>query len=180
MRVVGGSGRNKKGYKSDVVEPNGIVLCPVNNDDESFIFSIFASSRPDLEWMTGLGEVMKAELIRQQFMCEQEYLKREYPDAALSIVLLEGEPIGRLYVHRGAKTFRVIAIALLPEYRGRGIGKDLLSGILKEASEAGKQVRLKVAWFNYSARSLYERLGFSTIEDTGVYCEMQWAPESHL
>ena len=101
---------------------------------------------------------------------------KEYPEGDFSIILMGEEPIGRLYIHRGMKVFRIIAISLLPEYRGRGIGGKLLAGIQDEAAGAGKRVQLQVAWYNSAARTLYEKMGFVVIEDTGVYCEMQWTP----
>jgi ribosomal protein S18 acetylase RimI-like enzyme len=65
-------------------------------------------------------------------------------------------------------------IALLPEHRNKGIGRYLIKEVMNEAYKAGKSVQLQVAWYNYAAKSLYERLGFFVIEDKGVGCEMQW------
>lgn len=174
-----GDGRwKKKGCDSGMMELAGVTLRPVHSGDESLIFRLFASSRPDLEWIAGISEDIKKLLIYQQFRCEQEQMLKEYPEGDFCIILLGGEPVGRLYIHRGMKIFRLIAISLFPEYRGRGIGGKLLAGILEEASGAGKPVRLQVVWYNNSARTLYEKLGFVVVEDAGVYCEMQWTPPS--
>ena len=51
-----------------------------------------------------------------------------YPDASFDLVLLGAQAVGRLYVHRGPEEHRVIDIALLPAFRGRGIGRRLLRG----------------------------------------------------
>ncbi len=154
----------------------GITFRPVHSGDEPFIYRLFFSSRSDLAWITGMSEDMKNLFIYQQFHCEREQMLKEYPDGDFNIVLFAGEPVGRLYVHRGIKVLRIIAMALLPEYRGRGIGGKLLADILEEASRAVKQVRLQVAWYNIAARTLYEKLGFVVVKDAGVYCEMQWTP----
>jgi predicted GNAT family acetyltransferase len=50
-----------------------------------------------------------------------------------------------------------------------------LKEVMAEASAAGKPVRIYVERFNRALR-LYERLGFRTIGDTGVYYHMEWRP----
>lgn len=155
---------------------DGVALRPEQPADEPFVFRLFAGGRPDLDWITGVGKDRKGELLVRQFRCEQEQLRKDYPDAEYSIILLVGNPAGRLYFHRGEKEYRILVVTLAPEYRGRGIGGNLIKNILREASAAGKPVRLQVAWYNHHARALYERMGFRVAEDTGVFCEMQWLP----
>jgi ribosomal protein S18 acetylase RimI-like enzyme len=154
-----------------------IDLKPISIDDEEFIYQIFISSRPDLEWIGGVDVNQKDKLIHQQFICEHEYLQKEYPNAKLYVVLLSDIPVGRVYINKGEKFFHIITMAMLPKYRSKGIGSKLFEIFMKEASDAGKQINFQVSWFNYSARVLYERLGFNVIRDTGVYCEMQWTPD---
>jgi len=79
-----------------------------------------------------------------------------------------GAPGGRLYVHRGPSEIRVVDIALLPEYRGAGVGTSLLQDLLAEGDAAGKSVTIHVERMNPALR-LYERLGFAVAEDKGVY-----------
>ncbi|MCP4663054.1 MAG: GNAT family N-acetyltransferase [bacterium] len=47
--------------------------------------------------------------------------------------------------------------------------------LLTEAEEAGKPVRIHVERFNPAMR-LYERLGFTQVDDQGVYYLMEWSP----
>lgn len=57
-----------------------------------------------------------------------------------------------------------LAISLLPEYRGKGIGTVLMQSILKTVSEQGyKGISLSVQKQNYAAK-MYKKLGFKTIE----------------
>ncbi len=57
-----------------------------------------------------------------------------------------------------------MAISLLPEYRGMGLGKRLLSGLLDELRKTGhSRVTLAVQKENYAAYGLYTRLGFKTV-----------------
>ena len=57
-------------------------------------------------------------------------------------------------------------IAVHPDYRGRGIGTELLNRIVSYASENGYlSVRLDVIGTNLEARKLYERFGFKVVKE---------------
>jgi ribosomal protein S18 acetylase RimI-like enzyme len=92
--------------------------------------------------------------------------------AAFDVILVDGQPAGRLYVSREDDEIRIVDIALLPEYCNRGIGTTLLKGLQSEAAAAGKPLRIHVERFNPALR-LYERLGFRQIDDRGVYLFME-------
>ncbi len=59
-----------------------------------------------------------------------------------------------------------LAVAVLPEHRGRGVGTSLMKRLLSEASALFPAVSLSVSAEN-PARRLYERLGFETLEVRG-------------
>jgi ribosomal protein S18 acetylase RimI-like enzyme len=103
-----------------------------------------------------------------QFDAQASWYAEHYGGASFDVVVVEGEPAGRLYVHRGEREVRIVDIALLPEYRGRGVGTSLLGKLLAEADVAGKSVTIHVERLN-PALGLYERLGFALAEDKGVY-----------
>ena len=62
-----------------------------------------------------------------------------YPDCQFLVIELERAPIGRLYIDRGDDDIRITDIALLPEFRGRGIGRMLMEEILAEAAATRKR-----------------------------------------
>jgi ribosomal protein S18 acetylase RimI-like enzyme len=68
---------------------------------------------------------------------------------------------------------RIIDIAFLPAQRGKGFGDALLRDLMDEAAAAGQDVSIHVEKFNPAMR-LYQRLGFATQEDKGVYDLMRW------
>ena len=57
------------------------------------------------------------------------------------------------------------------------MGSTLLKDLLAEAAQSGKPVRISVEHFNRSLR-LFERLGFSQIDDSGIHFLMQWRPRA--
>jgi [ribosomal protein S18]-alanine N-acetyltransferase len=66
----------------------------------------------------------------------------------------------------------ILGIAILPEYRGKGIGTILLEGIFKEAKALGyTHISLSVDP-NNPARRLYERFGFEKVGVDGTSWDM--------
>jgi len=119
----------------------------------------------------------KAAFLQMQFAAQHAYYQEQYADAAFDVILVGGQPAGRLYIHRRDDEFRIVDIALLPEFCNRGLGTTLLKNLQSETAAAGKTLRIHVERFNPALR-LYERLGFRQIEDRGVYLFMEWRAES--
>jgi GNAT superfamily N-acetyltransferase len=116
--------------------------------------------------------------LRQQFAAQDLHYRENYPGAQRDIVLIAGQPAGRLYIHRGSDEIRLMDIALVPEFRGAGLGTQLIQDVLAEGERVGKPVTIHVEVFN-PARRLYERLGFTNKVDKGVYWLMEWRRDAH-
>jgi ribosomal protein S18 acetylase RimI-like enzyme len=143
--------------------------------DEEFLFRVYASTREDELREASWDGAQKEKFLRMQFGAQASWYAAQHADASFDVVVVDGEPAGRLYVHRGESEIRIIDISLLPEHRGRGIGSSILGQLLAEADEAGKRVTIHVERFNPALR-LYERLGFSVAEDKGVYLFLERPP----
>ena len=100
----------------------GVRLRPIGPEDQAFLYEVYASTRADemarLDW----HEAQKRAFLRMQFEAQHKDYTARYRGARFDIMELDGEPIGRLYVDRRKGEIHVIDIALLPAYRGRGIG----------------------------------------------------------
>lgn len=153
-----------------------IACRPIYPDDESFLRQVYASTRLEELAPLGWSAVQQDMFLRQQFDAQHYHYQAHYDDASFQLILCDGNPAGRLYVARWPDEIRVIDIALLPEYRHRGIGGRLLRDLLNEAARDGKRVTIHVEKFNPALR-LYQRLNFVPIADHGVYWFMQWSPE---
>ena len=90
----------------------------------------------------------KAAFLRQQFEAQHAHYQRYYHDTRFDVILADDEPAGRLYVARWERELRIVDIALLPEWRGRGIGTRLLRDLLDEAAAVGKPVTIHVEMQN--------------------------------
>jgi ribosomal protein S18 acetylase RimI-like enzyme len=150
-----------------------ISLRPITPEDDSFLAGVYASTRADELAVTGWSDEEKAVFCRRQFDAQTAHYRENYPGASFQMIERDDEPVGRLYVARWEKEIRIVDIALLPEFRGRGIGSKLLRELQEEARPAGKSLTIHVERFNPAMR-LYERLGFKQVEDKGVYLLMEW------
>jgi GNAT superfamily N-acetyltransferase len=149
-----------------------LTFRPIRPGDEPFLLEVYASTRAEELAQVDWTPAQKEDFLRMQFDAQHRHYQAHYPGAMFAIVLQGESPIGRLYLYRGLREFRVIDIALLPAHRGAGVGTRILTEILHEAAQAGKPVSIHVERFN-RARALYQRLGFETIEEGPVYLLMR-------
>jgi GNAT superfamily N-acetyltransferase len=147
-------------------------LRPVTAEDRPFLLRLYAGTRAEELAQTGWSEEQKAAFIRMQFEAQDIDYRRNYDPSTFYLIESAGEPVGRLYLYRTPAEVRVVDIALLPEFRGRGLGTLVLQDVLADADRAGQKVSIHVEIFN-RARRLYERLGFNLKKDEGVYLLME-------
>ncbi len=158
-------------------DAEAVALRPVAPDDAAFLLSVYPSTRLDELVATDWPDEAKAGFCRQQFEAQTAHYQTHYPAAERSIILLNSQPAGRLYVDRWPREIRIMDIALLPEFRGKGAGSFLLTKLQNEAAAAEKLLSIHVERFN-PALSLYARLGFVLAEDKGVYLLLHWEAEA--
>jgi GNAT superfamily N-acetyltransferase len=145
-----------------------VELRPVDAGDEELLRRVYASTRERELAVLPWDDAQKEAFLRWQFDAQTRWYGEQYASAARHVVVVDGEPAGRLYVHRCDDEILIVDIALLPEHRGHGIGTALLRDVLAEGDATGRRVTIHVERFN-PALALYRRLGFSLVEDQGVY-----------
>jgi ribosomal protein S18 acetylase RimI-like enzyme len=142
-----------------------VTLRPITEADLPFLLRLYATTRLDELAQTDWSDEQKAAFILQQFEAQHAWWQQHYTGARFDLVLVDGEPGGRLYVDVWAREIRIVDIAIMPGFRNGGIGTRLLHGVFDEGDRAGKPVSIHVEVFN-PARRLYERLGF---RETGTH-----------
>ena len=71
--------------------------------------------------------------------------------------------------------FYLDSLTVLPEYRGNGIGRQLIESMCDKAFSAGyERVGLLVDWENPSAEKLYRSIGFRRINPTTFLGHQMW------
>ncbi|MDA1049133.1 MAG: GNAT family N-acetyltransferase [Planctomycetota bacterium] len=154
-----------------------IAFRAIEDSDLEFLYQVYADSRAEELSIVPWSDEQKEEFLRMQFRAQHEFYQQNYRQAEFEIVLVDGEPAGRLYVERREDEHRIMDIALLASQRGRGIGGKIIRDLLQEAAAVGKPVTIHVLKQN-RALNLYDRLGFREIGSTEVYSLMEWTPDS--
>jgi ribosomal protein S18 acetylase RimI-like enzyme len=155
--------------------PLGIAYRPMSDDDLPFVEALYASTRAEEAATTGWPPAEQRAFLAQQHQAQHRHYRSHYADAEWLIVERDGEAIGRLYLGEWPGEVRVIDISLLPSARGQGVGGAIMADIIDAAGRAGRKVSIHVEWTN-PARRLYQRLGFVTVEDAGLYLRMERDP----
>lgn len=140
--------------------------------DRAFLLEVFESTRvhefAQLEWN---GERISA-LLAEQFAMQDAYYRQHYPHGRFDVIMLGEAAIGRLYHDWHGNEARLIDIALLPVYRGAGIGTQLLHAFVARAAARAMPIVLYVE-MNNPVQGLYRRLGFESVGENGVYLKMR-------
>lgn len=152
-----------------------VALRSAGPGDYEFLSRVYASTRAAELAPVPWSHEQKQAFLAQQFDAQAAHYAAHFADASFDVVVVDGERAGRLIVARRQDELKLIDIALLPEYRGRGIGTRLMAPLLAEADERGVNVTIHVERGN-RARTLYERLGFVQISSTGVYDLLSCTP----
>jgi ribosomal protein S18 acetylase RimI-like enzyme len=152
-----------------------VTLRPTTGADRELLLAIYGSTRAEeldqVEWAPGQRDWF----LEMQFDAQDHEYRRANPEGRFDVIEVDGRPAGRLYVDRRPGDLRIVDIALLPAFRGRGIGAGLIAGLQQEAAAEGRIVSIHVEVHNPAAL-LYERLGFVVAADLGVYRRMEWTP----
>src|SRR5579871_3280765 len=121
-----------------------LVFSKITDQDREFLYRVFRSTR--LDELTPLGWTAEqiTAFLMMQFNAQHTYYQNTFPDASYQIVWLDGQPIGRLYLERRNDGLHIIDIALLPEFRNRGIGSLLLQDIIRQGEAQGIPVQIYV------------------------------------
>ena len=152
-----------------------VSLRPATDADYAFMRELYGATRAEEMERFPFDEAQRRVFLDQQFAAQFEHYGIHYPTCERNIIERDGTPIGRLWIDEWRDQIRLVDIALMPEYRGSGIGSQLLHEVLRRGSAAGKPVTIHVEAFNPALR-LYQRLGFEKVDTNGVYFLMRWTP----
>lgn len=150
-----------------------VVLRKQNDHDRTFLCELYLSRRwVEVSAVQGWNDAQRRAFLFSQAELQRQHYEKHYPAASFLIIEQADTPIGRLCIHREASDVRIVDIALLPAWHGRGIGTQLLRTLLAEADAECQSCSLSVEQGS-PARRLYERLGFQPGVDSGLYTQMQ-------
>lgn len=163
------------GSKRISLDSRLITFRPVVSDDEPFLLDVYGSTRLEELALTNWDQVQRDAFVQMQFTAQQAHYLQTYPNAEHLIILLDGEPVGRLYVAEIEAEIRIVDLTILPEHRNTGIGTPIIRQLMEEAAAIRKPLRIYVESFNRSLL-LFERLGFIKVDESGYSYLLAWRP----
>ena len=96
---------------------------------------------------------------------------QQHPTTLVFLAFQSSEPIGIAVCFLGFSTFaaqpliNIHDLAVLPEYRGRGVGRQLLEQVEQKGRQLGCcKLTLEVREDNHPAQHLYQRVGFGAMQ----------------
>lgn len=101
-------------------------------------------------------------------------------DILYGLEFSEGKAIGYFLAAASFEEGELYRIAVLPEYRGQGVGKILMKKFLRSLPKDTQKVFLEVRESNKSAIGLYEKFGFTKISTRKNYYENKNGKENGL
>jgi ribosomal protein S18 acetylase RimI-like enzyme len=94
-----------------------------------------------------------------------EQIAGEIANSTTYVIWVDDTGVGRLRVVRTPQFIEIAGIQIHPTWQNRGIGTEVITGILKEAGN--RPVELDVSKNNPNAERLYTRLGFTKAGEHG-------------
>lgn len=152
-----------------------LTFRPIQEGDLPFLAELYASTRAaELAQVPWPPDQVQAFLL-DQFHLQHHHYQSHYEGAAFDLVLADGVPAGRRYVARWPGELRLMDIALIPAYQGKGLGRQMMRALLDECDRTGCLLSLHVEQDN-PALQWYRRLGFVESGIHGVYVRMERTP----
>ena len=143
--------------------------------DADFLRDLYTCSRWEELAPTGWPDDSKRAFLTQQWQAQRQYYGQHYAGAD-NLVIERGETgaIGRIVIHQGGADLRLVDIALVPAWRGQGLGTGLLQALCTLADQLQQPIVAHVETFN-PAQRLYARLGFRAEDNNQIYVRMRRA-----
>ena len=128
----------------DLQETDVKAICDINQEALSYSFS---------------PEETASQLARLSQDSHHFLLGYEDPASHALLGYVHAEVYESLYSNAG---FNILALAVLPQMQGKGIGKALLQGLEQETEKRGyKFIRLNSADHRIGAHAFYEQVGYT-------------------
>lgn len=134
-------------------------------DDHDLIYALKSQSvRPYVERIWGWDEDYQT----KDFDGDFSHIKQ------FNVIEIDGRFAGFIQYYFEYPYFEVVEIHLLPEYRGKGIGSDILRYLQKVCIAQDRKIRIGCFKENHRAKALYQKLGFMQTEETDTHYILEY------
>jgi len=153
-----------------------LAVRPALPQDEPFLHDLYFAIRGPEFALAPVSPAQRVALIEMQFRLQTGAYAATYPHSCYHIVLLDGKPVGRLWVDRDEDSYRLVDIAIHPEVHSKGIGTALIQRLQADAQQAKLPIRSTVNRFNPGSLRFHQRLGFRIVREDEMNYSMEWRP----
>jgi len=166
---------------ADAVEPvvtqhGTLRLRPETVADAAFLFALHESVKGAELALMPVAEPIRRQLLDMQFRAMTTSYRSGFPAGRFEVITLNEAPIGRLITDNGQGRFRIVYIALLPEWRNRGISTALMTSVLDKPRRLRTRCEATVTLDNLASVRLWSRLGFTERERDDTDLVLEWRP----
>jgi len=151
-----------------------LAVRPAQPLDEIFLYDLYSAVRGPEFALAPITPTQREHLIRMQFQAQMSAYTQMFPNSCYHLVLLDSEPVGRLWVAQMDDEFHLVDIAVHPKVQRRGIGTVLIQRLQQEAAKARLPIRCCVFRFNPGSLRFHQRQGFVMVREDEMHYHMEW------
>ena len=150
-----------------------LELLEKKKENNQFVYDLFCSHKIKELNTEFWPEHMKQQICVMQFNAFEKSIEDNYKNIKDLLIVDEGVLKGRLILSESGNSILIIYIGVLLQYQKKGIGKEVLKLIIKNATEKKKKLFLTVSK-NNSASNLYLKLGFVVTNEDEICYSMTY------
>lgn len=155
-----------------------VVAAAINTEEGYALLPIFRELAEMENSQYSYKNTLVAEVCGEPVGAVVGYDGAKLQELRLSLLKLYRERVGKkleIEDETSAGEFYIDSISVLPEFRGRGIGEQLLKSMIEKATEEGHFcIGLLVDFDNPKAEKLYRKIGFQRKNETMFLGHKMW------
>jgi ribosomal protein S18 acetylase RimI-like enzyme len=147
------------------------------DSDDAFLYDVFVTT-----WQSEVAALPNQNLaqhvLRIQHIAQERRFANAFPQRERYVVLEDGEPAGRLYVDQSGPDLVLLDLTLLPKFRSRGIGTQVVCELFDAAARENRKITLRVPRRQRRTSDFYVSLGFRIVSVDDIDNFFDWEPSA--